>query len=1015
MERKVFSSLEEEEISKLSVESTDEEQYSSDHEYTVERILAQKSEDGQQLYLIRKARRDRLRREKRKRQGIVVSPHESDADDGERQSKIPCTRVSKAKLDGGERSFERRQEVRATKKSKVQEREPLDSDSSSEEPLFVNPRRKMTTGASSSTKVPQALKEPQKLVTLQETTSDKRETPSKEASSAVGGIPKPPEEATMRGRKAELAGRALADAAPDLTALGGLIIPSEASSVRRLETVRRTFSATQNEDGNNQTISSARPPHEQLEDSRRLPENPLHVSERPWAEVQHIPYEQRSICFFHSRPQGCLNRNQCKYLHVDDPLLPIAPPPDGWAESQKICFFYNLDGNCRKGDTCSYLHESGTGFPVCKPPPGWVASKPPAKVMPKEAQMTSENTVSREAQIMPDDTVPGEAQMVSENDSRSVVYTGQVQSNIAEVEISSGATLHPSQQKSKSKVLGEDETIHFEMDTAPDLPPLETNLAESAPSNFDHCPRDKMVQSTRTAVKTVTIVSEAQPISLGFTSFPLDASDLTRAFASTETVKFDQLCTAQDFKLRYCEIQNTAYWQQDIDTSITDKAGCDIVNRVVQYLCLRKAGLVCISDTYIILLYPAKIEEWKYLDVLPDFSSNAELKYLVFSFKGPVPNFIESSTINQTSSKDLTHRDMMMKSFHHLDFERLTLEQKSKKVINFCLIFPESANPIAESITLWLRSCSKDSKIYNYQKPGSWDHFKKHAKAGVVLIHLSAICLISDTDLIRDMTAGLNFTFWSIEDFKCIVPFSFSRYYKVSKPELGQIVTRQLLPLGYAILLTPSFCVAEPVMTLKFLRWYQKKLKSTISGSIRVLCCHEILRFLKELFVSKVAEQQRFMKSHINDPVLLAKLDAKGLSQEQCAARIDIYWLLRDMISKDLPSHLSPIDRDPSAETSQSPFFFAPSWIDQNDEKMLVSWFTGWAYCNLDKYRKFYVIGSGRSKKNVDVPVKLDEFEFQFTDEWYPKWREYDPEGQSSNHIIVNRWDQVFKSLNIPY
>lgn len=987
----------------------------------------------------------------------------------------------------------------------------------------MNPRRKMTTGASSSTKVPQALKEPQKLVTLQETTSDKRETPSKEASSAVGGIPKPPEEATMRGRlvlpqqnvfiggipsrrpkpglikaaadpakgkrhftktsivrKAELAGRALADAAPDLTALGGLIIPSEASSVRRLETVRRTFSATQNEDGNNQTISSARPPHEQLEDSRRLPENPLHVSERPWAEVQHIPYEQRSICFFHSRPQGCLNRNQCKYLHVDDPLLPIAPPPDGWAESQKICFFYNLDGNCRKGDTCSYLHESGTGFPVCKPPPGWVASKPPAKVMPKEAQMTSENTVSREAQIMPDDTVPGEAQMVSENvdgpkmicyywyheqcnkgndcklahstdndlpvalkpgfipckfwqkgdcykgtscdfiheiaqDSRSVVYTGQVQSNIAEVEISSGATLHPSQQKSKSKVLGEDETIHFEMDTAPDLPPLETNLAESAPSNFDHCPRDKMVQSTRTAVKTVTIVSEAQPISLGFTSFPLDASDLTRAFASTETVKFDQLCTAQDFKLRYCEIQNTAYWQQDIDTSITDKAGCDIVNRVVQYLCLRKAGLVCISDTYIILLYPAKIEEWKYLDVLPDFSSNAELKYLVFSFKGPVPNFIESSTINQTSSKDLTHRDMMMKSFHHLDFERLTLEQKSKKVINFCLIFPESANPIAESITLWLRSCSKDSKIYNYQKPGSWDHFKKHAKAGVVLIHLSAICLISDTDLIRDMTAGLNFTFWSIEDFKCIVPFSFSRYYKVSKPELGQIVTRQLLPLGYAILLTPSFCVAEPVMTLKFLRWYQKKLKSTISGSIRVLCCHEILRFLKELFVSKVAEQQRFMKSHINDPVLLAKLDAKGLSQEQCAARIDIYWLLRDMISKDLPSHLSPIDRDPSAETSQSPFFFAPSWIDQNDEKMLVSWFTGWAYCNLDKYRKFYVIGSGRSKKNVDVPVKLDEFEFQFTDEWYPKWREYDPEGQSSNHIIVNRWDQVFKSLNIPY
>ncbi|KAB8301186.1 hypothetical protein EYC80_003080 [Monilinia laxa] len=1166
MKRKVFSSLEEEEISKLSIESTDEEQYSSDHEYTVERILAQKLEDGQQLYLIRwagfpeeassweprknildkaiikswearrnrqskgldtpydtgrletlkkmasdaKARRDRLRREKRKRQGIVVSPHESDADDGERQSKIPRTRISGAKFGGDERSSERRQEVQVTKKSKVPEREPLDSNSSSEEPLFVKPRRKLTTGASSSTKVSQAPKQSQKLVISQVNTSEKRETTPKETPSAVGGIPKPPGQATMRGgsalpqqnvfisgnpsrrpkpglikaaadptkgkrhftktsivRKAELAGRALADVAPDLTALGGLINPSEASSIRRLETVRRTSSATQNDYGNNQTISSARAPHEQSEDPRRLPDNPLHVSERPWAEVQHIPYEQRSICFFYSRPQGCLNRNQCKYLHVDDPLLPIAPPPDGWAESQKICFFYNLDGNCRNGDTCSYLHESDTGFPVCKPPPGWVASKPPAKVMQKEAQMISDNMVSREAQKMPEDKVPGETQMISENvdgpkmicyywyheqcnkgndcklahstdndlpvalkpgfipckfwqkgdcykgtscgfiheiaqDRRSADYTGQVQTAIAEVESSSEENLYPSRQKSKSTVVGNDDTIHLETDTAPDLPPLETNLAESAPLNFDHRSIDEMVQSTRTtAVKTVTIVSEAHPISLDFTSFPLYASDLTRAFASTENIKFDQVCTAQDFKLRYQEIQKTAYWQQNIDTSTTDKAGCDIINKVVQYLCLRKAGLVCISDTYIILLYPAKVEEWKYLDVLPDSSANAKLKYLIFSSQSPIPNFIKSSTINQTSSKDLTHRDMMMKRFHHLDFERLTLEQKSKKVINFCLLFLESANPIAESVTLWLRSCSKDSKIYNYQKPESWDHFKKYAKAGFVLIHWSAICLISDTDLIRDMTAGVNFTFWSIEDSKCIVPFSLDRHYKVAKPELGQIVTRQLLPLGYAILLTPSFCVAEPVMALKFLRWYQKKLKSTITGSVRVLCCHELPRLLKELFVSKVAEQQKFMKSHINDPLLLAKLDAKGLSQEQCAARIDIYWLLCSMMSKNLPFHLSPLDRDPPVGTPQSPFFFAPPWIDQNDEKTLVSWFTGWAYCNLDKYRRFYVIGSGKSKKDVDVPVKLDELEFQFTDEWYPKWRENDPEGRSSNHIII--------------
>lgn len=48
-----FSSLEEEELSKISLETTDDEQYSSDHEFIVERILAQKTEGGQRLFLIR--------------------------------------------------------------------------------------------------------------------------------------------------------------------------------------------------------------------------------------------------------------------------------------------------------------------------------------------------------------------------------------------------------------------------------------------------------------------------------------------------------------------------------------------------------------------------------------------------------------------------------------------------------------------------------------------------------------------------------------------------------------------------------------------------------------------------------------------------------------------------------------------------------------------------------------------------------------------------------------------------
>ncbi|ESZ89957.1 hypothetical protein SBOR_9666 [Sclerotinia borealis F-4128] len=1198
--QKVFSSLEEDEISKLSIESTDEEQYPSDHEYTVERILAQKSKDGQQLYLIRwanfpeeassweprrnlldktiidawkgrriresegldtpydvgklealkkmvedsKAQRDRLRREKRKRLGIVVSPPESDADDGDKQPTSTHAPVSNSTL-GGEKSSERQQQVQSTKKTKIIRPEQIDAHSSSEEPLFVNPQRKATSGASSPTKVPQVQKKLQKHVTLQGTASDTQETTAAKGSSAFRGVQKTRGGGAMRGgsslpsqnvfnggkaarkkkaglieaaadplkdqrhfknrhliRKAELAGRALADAAPDITAIpGGLIKPSKASSVQRPETLRRIPSPSQNEEGNIRRMAPAQPPHNQQQDLQRLPNNLLHVSEMPWEDVQHIPYEQRSICFFFSRPQGCHN-SRCKYLHVDDPLLPIAPPPDGWFESQKICFFYNSDGNCRNGDTCKDLHESGTNLPVNKPPPGWVVPGPSTKVMLREAHVPVDVDVPKlicfdwqhrkchkgnackfahpNDNDFPVAPKPGSIPCKywkggfcwnktnchflheSAQDSRRAAYMSQVYTKVANFGTSDKESSQLPLQGSKSiPIFDDSDTLNFEMDTVSDFTPLEPNLTECEKStNFDNYSMDKTVQSIATNVKAVTFGPQDQPIYLDFENVPLDTSDWTRAFASVDNVRFDQMCTAHDFKLRYGQIQSSAFWPQDVSTNSTDQAGRDTVDSVAEDLCLRMAGLACISDTYIVLLYPSVAEEWKYLDVMPNISTGAKLKYLIFGSQSPVLSSIKSLTINQTSSKDLSYRDMMMKSFHHFDYEQLIPEQKTKKLVNFCLIFPASANHIAESISSWLRSCSKESKIYNYQKAGCWDYFKKHVKAGAVLIHSSALNLISDTDLIQDMTAGVNYSFWCIEDPTSKVPFSFNGFIS-PKSELGHIVTRRLLPLGCAILLTPSFLVAEPVMSLKLLTWYQKKLKGSLTGSVRILCCHELPNFLLELFISKVAEQQELMKSLAGDPSILSKLSERGLSQDQCEARITLYWLLCDMLRKDLPSHLSPFDRDPTEENSRSPLLFAPRSIDQYDEKKLVSWFSGWSFANLHKYRRFYVIGSGTSKKGVGIPVrmipeedvfpqnskafreggalawarrgrepisvvtkatepptpdprevKLKEYTYDFTDDWYSQWKET-REGRSAHHIIVHKWERVFQSLGI--
>ncbi|KAF7956914.1 hypothetical protein EAE96_004238 [Botrytis aclada] len=1217
-----FTSLEEEEISKISIESTDEEQYGSDHEFIVERILAQKTEDGQRLYLIRwtgfpeeessweprknilgqtildawktrrtrelqgldapydveklellkkvaeagKARRARLRREKRKRQGIFVSPHESDADSiDETQTIISYPIVNTATLRDA-RNSERQQQVQAARKSKIQERQQIESDSSSDEPLFVTSRRKSTLGASSSTKPP-AQKELQRNLASKVNASDDPLIAAAESSSLfknssaskgcslsrgvsktrggggatrggsslqsqnvfLGGKAPRKQKATLIEaaadpskdqrhfknrhilRKVELAGRTIADKSPDVTAIpGGLINPSKvsSSSVQRPDTLFRTQSAPHNE----VPMELVESPLEKQQVSQRLPA--LHPSEMSWEEVQHIPYEKRTICFFFTQPSGCTD-SSCKYLHKNDSLLPVAPPPDGWVKSQQICFFYNLNGDCRWGDTCRSLHESNPDIPVRKPPPGWVAPDSSTKTIPTKAQLPDSvdgprwvcyywfhdnsctkgvdckmaHSTDNDLPVAPKPSsipcrywIQGHCRNgadcsfghdYSTQDGRSVSHTSQLHPKVIDPVIPREKSVQPSLRQSKPiSISGDDDTMDFEMATMPDLPPLQSNIEESEQYSDDHS-MTEIAKITGTKNKTVSFDPQTQPITLDFTSLPLNTADWARAFASAEILNFNQICTVYDFRSRYSHIQHPTCWQASISTDPTDQTVCDKVKNMAKHLCLQMSALACISGNYIVLLYPTVAEEWKYLDATPDLSTDAALKYLVFDSQSPIPSSMESATIDKISLTALSHSDMMMKSFHHLDYEKLVIDlklkdQKIKKstTFNFCLIFPASKQPLAELIASWLKSCSKDNgKIYNYQKPGCWNHFKRHTNAGAVLIHSSALSLISDTDLIHDMTLdGMNYTFWCIQDSTSKVPFSQMQ----RQSELGQVITKRLLPLGYTILLTPSFLVAEPVMTLNFLHWYRKKLKSSISGSIRVLCCHELPSFLMELAISKAEEQQELMKCLAGDPSMLSKLSERGLSHEQCTARLDLYWLLCDILRQDLPATISPFDRDPSEENSRSPFLFAPPFIDQNDEKKLVAWFAGWAYANLDKYRRFYVIGSGKSNKSFGVPVrmipenesfpqnskafreggalawarrgrnpiptassiapsdvnetelktaevKLKEYKYEFTDEWYPEWRRKPGEGRSSNHIIEYRWNRVFESLKIPF
>lgn len=906
-------------------------------------------------------------------------------------------------------------------------------------------------------------------------------------------------------RKAELAGRALADLAPDIAALpGGLSRPSDGPSVPRPEFLRKSSMAIESENGNDRTPLPYKSPYQPPENSKQPLEKQLHVSEMPWEDVQHIPYEQRTICYFYSQPPGC-HSGDCKYLHVNDSRLQIAPPPDGWIDTQKICRYFKSNGQCRNGDACNYLHESDGNLLAEKPPLRWAASKPSQKPTSSKNQLSengdgpkmicyfwyheqcnrgnscklahsNDNDLPVAPQPQPNSILycrywrSGSCRnghtctFIHEpaQDDRAAVYNSHTDTDVTEFEFQSIQSSPLLLQNLKSDPSsGDNDKMDFEMDAMSDPSPLESTFSDpdSLTSEFNST---EAVILINTQIKIVTIAHEVHPINLDFTSLPPETSDWTTAFVSTKSIRFDQMCTALDFRLRYGHIHQMEHWQHNIDTSTTAQAESDIINRVVEDLLTRMAGLVCISESYVVLLYPASAKDWKFIDVQSNLSTDPVLKYLVFGSQC-VPNVVQSLAIDENLSKAYSYENIMMKRFHHLDYDNLKLEQKDKPV-DFCLIFPESASCIAESITSWLHGFPQTSTIYNYREPGAWNRFKKHSKAGVVLIHWSAIGLLSDADLLRDMKVEGTYSFWCIEDAKSILPFSFNSHYKLAKPEQGKIVSRQLLPLGYAILLTPSFLVTEPVMTHNFLKWYRNKLQTAMTGTYKLLCCYELPNFLLELFISKAAEQEEFIKNHHGDPLLLSKLESKGLSHNHCQARLDAYWLLCDILRK----YLSPYDNDPSLETLQSPLLFAPSSIDQHDEKELICWFAAWAYCNLDKYKKFLAIGSGRSKGRSDrttvmIPesdscppnseafrmggtlawsrrgrslhvtsqsteqlspelaisadpsmdeVKMKEYRYPVTSVWFDDWKKTAAAGQSMNHIMVGRWESILMSLD---
>ena len=206
-------------------------------------------------------------------------------------------------------------------------------------------------------------------------------------------------------RKAELAGRSVGDSAPNLTALGGLFNASNPPPFQPLRTATlRKQSAVSIP---HVSDSLQQPPESRSSDVLNTEKNSTsgltqHTASAGYSN-SHDPFiiptvnrptydydrhGDRAVCYFWHRRGDCSRGSACRFVHYDEPSLPIVPAPNKISRDiteqepirsshpesslplprrrgiNEICFYWHRFGACAKGADCTFVHDNSPDIPI---------------------------------------------------------------------------------------------------------------------------------------------------------------------------------------------------------------------------------------------------------------------------------------------------------------------------------------------------------------------------------------------------------------------------------------------------------------------------------------------------------------------------------------------------------------------------------------------------------------------------------------------------------------------------
>jgi hypothetical protein len=482
--------------------------------------------------------------------------------------------------------------------------------------------------------------------------------------------------------------------------------------------------------------------------------------------------------------------------------------------------------------------------------------------------------------------------------------------------------------------------------------------------------RNKAMRELGSRAKEVTFgLDETQ-------SLILDFGDMSQAlglpwglaFSGVSKVRFDQMCIAQDFQVQQGFLQRLRLWHGNLlPTDVGDTEAVKAIDKAADELVRKSAGLFSSFPDFLVLTFPAKKDEWKFLESTLDYPQDARLRYFIFQSNVDIRHSLRMNPT--TLAIGAPYRDILVDRVHGLDYKKLLPIMRKQKIPTFYLLFPSTASQTADFIISWLRAANRSCKIYSSQSEGSWHFFTNTPEIdnGIVLIHESAAAELHRLPNLYSTVVEKNFTFWYLSESSSPYPLFPSTSYGFDDSAMGQLSAIRLFPHGCAFLLTPSFLVAEPLNAYHLLTWFvwgsggkAAKYLSSTARTWKLVCCHDFADYILDLAISKAAEKEALELKHRDDPAKDAILQDAGLSFSDCNTRFKIHRLLVEFDMKRSLGNISEYDSD--CDESDYPFVHASKHIDPDNEKALIDWFAGWTMRNLDIYKKFIVVGSSETK-----------------------------------------------------